>query len=92
MANKVFKVSFEKSKFNDSQFMRLKKGKLWICLSSKALGVLADIKDEFNEAVLSKTPVQYKLSQDISLTVDVYKSPVVVAFKKSTIRMNISSE
>ena len=90
--NKVFEVSFEKSKFNDSQFMRLKKGKLWICLSSKALGVLADIKDEFNEAVLSKTPVQYKLSQDISLTVDVYKSPVVIAFNKSTIRMNISTE
>ena len=56
---KIFEVAFEKNKLNDSEFMRLKKGKLWICLLNKALGVLPDIKDDFNETVLSKTPVHF---------------------------------
>ena len=31
--NSLFLVTLEESKFDDSQFMRINKGKMWICLS-----------------------------------------------------------
>ena len=90
--SKNLEVTFEKSKFDKSQFMRLKKGRFWVCISSKAQGILADIKEEFNAAVLSKTPVQYKLTQDLSLSVDTYQNPLAIRFKKSTLRLDITPE
>ena len=53
---------------------------------------LGNVKDEFDAAAVSQTPVRYQLTQDISMFVDTYKQPITISFKKSTIRINISPE
>ena len=87
----VFEVSFEKSKFDESQFMRLKKGKLWICVSSKALLILAEIKEEINAAVLSKTALVCELTKELKLMVEP-SHPLVITFKRSNITVKISQD
>ena len=63
MASAHLKIAFEESKFGTSQFMRIKKGNAWICLSNKASKKLNEVKEDFNNAVISLTPVEYALTQ-----------------------------
>ena len=72
--------------------MRVKKGKLWVCLSSHVLSTLANLQDDIHEAVKSKTPVYYQLSQGISLFTEPQTDESTVTFKKSSIKVNLTSE
>ena len=49
---------------------------MWICLSDRVLKYLANLKEEFDAAVESQISMQYKLNQDISMFVDIYKDPL----------------
>ena len=53
---------------------------------------LQSIKGEVDPAIESRTPVKSSLARDIFLMVDTYKDPLVVSFKKPTMRFWISPE
>ena len=63
---------------------------MWICFSNQELKYIRNLKEEFDAAVGCSIPIQCKLDQGISMFVDIHKDPIVISFKKSTIRINIS--
>ena len=80
MASADLKITFKESRFGTSQFIRIKKGNAWICLSNKALKKLNEVKEDFNNAVISLTPVEYALTQQTLLKLTVSKDNGTVSF------------
>ena len=62
--------------------MRVKQGKMWICLSNRALQQLDKFKEEINEAVLFIKPGEYELTKQMKISLRVDNHTPTICFIK----------
>ena len=82
MATAECKVTLEDSKFGDGQFLRIKQGNMWICLSNKALKELNTVKKAINEDVLFLKPGEYELTQQKKISIGLDNHTPTISFIK----------